>query len=217
MRVRGAHRRRGTRQRAGRPFRFRRGTQRARLAPGRQLLSTRDVSVAWLQEVPAHFHARYSALARSYRYLILNRDSRSALAAGRATWERRPLDARAHAGRGAGSAGRARLQRVPLHRVPGQVADAARGPHRGHAQRCVGHALDHRQCLSASHGAQRRRTAHGRGPWRVATGTRGDGAGEPGSPEQRCDCAARGPVPGGRAVSRPSSGFRRNPLLSAAP
>ena len=37
-------------------------------------------------------------LARSYRYLIFNRDSRSALAAGRATWERRPLDAaRMHA------------------------------------------------------------------------------------------------------------------------
>jgi tRNA pseudouridine38-40 synthase len=57
-----------------------------------------DVSVAWLREVPAQFHARFSALARSYRYLIFNRDSRSALAAGRATWERRPLDAeRMHA------------------------------------------------------------------------------------------------------------------------
>ena len=41
-----------------------------------------DVSVAWVREVPGHFHARYSALARSYRYLILNRDSRSALAVG---------------------------------------------------------------------------------------------------------------------------------------
>jgi tRNA pseudouridine38-40 synthase len=51
-----------------------------------------DVSVAWVRGVPEHFHARYSALARSYRYLILNRDSRSALAVGRATWERRPLD-----------------------------------------------------------------------------------------------------------------------------
>jgi len=57
-----------------------------------------DVSVAWLREVPGHFHARFSATARSYRYLIFNRDSRSALAAGRATWERRPLDAaRMHA------------------------------------------------------------------------------------------------------------------------
>jgi tRNA pseudouridine38-40 synthase len=51
-----------------------------------------DVSVVWLREVPAHFHARFSAAARSYRYVILNRDSRPALAAGRATWERRPLD-----------------------------------------------------------------------------------------------------------------------------
>lgn len=57
-----------------------------------------DVSVAWLREVPAQFHARYSARARSYRYVILNRDSRHALWAGRATWERRPLDApRMHA------------------------------------------------------------------------------------------------------------------------
>lgn len=51
-----------------------------------------DVSVVWLREVPAHFHARYSASARSYRYVILNRDSRPGLATGRATWERRPLD-----------------------------------------------------------------------------------------------------------------------------
>jgi tRNA pseudouridine38-40 synthase len=51
-----------------------------------------DVSVAWVREVPGQFHARFSATARSYRYVIFNRDSRSALAAGRATWERRPLD-----------------------------------------------------------------------------------------------------------------------------
>jgi len=57
-----------------------------------------DVSVAWVREVPEQFHARFSATARTYRYLIFNRDSRSALAAGRATWERRPLDAaRMHA------------------------------------------------------------------------------------------------------------------------
>jgi tRNA pseudouridine38-40 synthase len=52
-----------------------------------------DVSVAWVREVAPHFHARFSATARGYRYVIFNRDSRSALAAGRATWERRPLDA----------------------------------------------------------------------------------------------------------------------------
>jgi tRNA pseudouridine38-40 synthase len=52
-----------------------------------------DVSVIWIREVPEHFHARYAARARSYRYIILNRDSRPGLASGRATWERRPLDA----------------------------------------------------------------------------------------------------------------------------
>jgi tRNA pseudouridine38-40 synthase len=57
-----------------------------------------DVSAVWVREVPGHFHARYSAQSRSYRYLILNRDSRPGLAAGRATWERRALDAtRMHA------------------------------------------------------------------------------------------------------------------------
>jgi tRNA pseudouridine38-40 synthase len=55
----------------------------------------RDVSVLWVREVPPHFHARYAATARSYRYVILNRDSRPGLATGRATWERRPLHAEA--------------------------------------------------------------------------------------------------------------------------
>ncbi|HRX89827.1 MAG TPA: tRNA pseudouridine(38-40) synthase TruA [Steroidobacteraceae bacterium] len=51
------------------------------------------VSVLWAEVVPVEFHARFSALARTYRYLILNRNSRSALAAGRATWIHRPIDA----------------------------------------------------------------------------------------------------------------------------
>ena len=51
-----------------------------------------DVSLSWAVAVPAHFHARYSAEARSYRYLILNRSARSALSAQRAIWIHRPLD-----------------------------------------------------------------------------------------------------------------------------
>jgi tRNA pseudouridine38-40 synthase len=39
----------------------------------------RDVNVVWAQEMPEEFHARFSAVARSYRYIILNRMSRSAL------------------------------------------------------------------------------------------------------------------------------------------
>ena len=52
-----------------------------------------DVSVVWLREIAAHFHARFAATARSYRYVILNRESRPGLATGRMTWQRRPLDA----------------------------------------------------------------------------------------------------------------------------
>jgi len=53
------------------------------------------VSLRWVLPVPDHFHARYSATARVYRYLILNRAARSALADRRALCVHRPLDARA--------------------------------------------------------------------------------------------------------------------------
>lgn len=52
-----------------------------------------DVSLRWALPVADHFHARYSACSRSYRYLIINRPARSALAAGRALCVHRPLDA----------------------------------------------------------------------------------------------------------------------------
>lgn len=52
----------------------------------------RDVALRWSQPVPDHFHARYTATARTYRYCILNRSSRTALAASRASFIHRPLD-----------------------------------------------------------------------------------------------------------------------------
>jgi tRNA pseudouridine38-40 synthase len=52
----------------------------------------RDVALSWVMPVPAHFHARYSAEARTYRYLIVNRLARPALLAARAAWIHRPLD-----------------------------------------------------------------------------------------------------------------------------
>lgn len=52
-----------------------------------------DASVLWAREMDDDFHARFSAVGRSYRYLIHNRMARSALLAGRATWVYRPLDA----------------------------------------------------------------------------------------------------------------------------
>ena len=51
-----------------------------------------DISLQWVRLVPSHFHARYSALSRTYRYVILNRSARSALAAGRALLIHQTLD-----------------------------------------------------------------------------------------------------------------------------
>ncbi|MEO6079255.1 MAG: tRNA pseudouridine(38-40) synthase TruA [Steroidobacteraceae bacterium] len=49
------------------------------------------MALRWVRVVPAHFHARYSAQARSYRYCILNRSTRSALASGRSAFVYQPL------------------------------------------------------------------------------------------------------------------------------
>ncbi len=50
-----------------------------------------DVRVRWMQEVDDAFHARFTARARSYRYVILNRRVGSALERHRVGWEYRPL------------------------------------------------------------------------------------------------------------------------------
>jgi tRNA pseudouridine38-40 synthase len=54
-----------------------------------------DIAVLWAAPVQPEFHARYSALARSYRYVIQNRAVRPALARQRACWIHQPLDAAA--------------------------------------------------------------------------------------------------------------------------
>ncbi|MEJ2621818.1 MAG: tRNA pseudouridine(38-40) synthase TruA [Candidatus Thiodiazotropha sp.] len=51
-----------------------------------------DVSVCWAKLMPEDFHARFSAIGRHYRYLILNRAYRSALWRDRAVWIHQPLD-----------------------------------------------------------------------------------------------------------------------------
>lgn len=51
-----------------------------------------DINVLWVKPVANEFHARYSALSRSYRYVILNRPVRSALSRLGAWWVREPLD-----------------------------------------------------------------------------------------------------------------------------
>lgn len=54
-----------------------------------------DINLTWVRFVDEAFHARYSALSRTYRYLILNRLTRSALHRRRAWWIHQPLDAEA--------------------------------------------------------------------------------------------------------------------------
>lgn len=52
-------------------------------------------AVLWVQPVMDDFHARFSALARSYRYYICNRRARPAVYRQYSAWCHRPLDAKA--------------------------------------------------------------------------------------------------------------------------
>ena len=53
----------------------------------------RDIAVTWAQPVEDDFHARFSARARMYQYIIANQSVRPSIWAGRVSWELRPLDA----------------------------------------------------------------------------------------------------------------------------
>lgn len=52
----------------------------------------RDIRVVWAKPMTDDFHARFSAVARQYRYVIFNRSVHSAILAHRVTWESWPLD-----------------------------------------------------------------------------------------------------------------------------
>jgi len=51
-----------------------------------------SISILWAQTVDDEFHARFSAIARHYRYIILNRPIRSALLNKKVTWEYEDLN-----------------------------------------------------------------------------------------------------------------------------
>jgi tRNA pseudouridine38-40 synthase len=59
---------------------------------GVNALLPESVAVQWATPVDADFHARYSAVSRVYRYVLLNRPVRPALAARFAGWFHAPLD-----------------------------------------------------------------------------------------------------------------------------
>jgi len=50
-----------------------------------------DIAVQWAHAVPSSFHARASALARRYTYLLLESPVRPSLEAGRVGWVYRPM------------------------------------------------------------------------------------------------------------------------------
>lgn len=54
-----------------------------------------SIAVRWSREVPGDFHARFSALSRSYRYVLYNHAVRPALQHGKAGWFHLPLDVEA--------------------------------------------------------------------------------------------------------------------------
>ncbi|MDI6827810.1 MAG: tRNA pseudouridine(38-40) synthase TruA [Armatimonadota bacterium] len=57
-----------------------------RFRPALNGILPKDIRIKTVEQVPDRFHARYSAKARTYIYLILNRDIPSALL-GRYTWQ----------------------------------------------------------------------------------------------------------------------------------
>jgi tRNA pseudouridine38-40 synthase len=59
---------------------------------GVNALLPKSVAVLWAHYVPEDFHARFSAQARSYRYLLINRPVRSAVQYGKVGWFHAPLD-----------------------------------------------------------------------------------------------------------------------------
>jgi len=52
----------------------------------------KDIRILWARTVPEHFHSRFSALSRSYRYLVINSLIAPALFLGLASWHRKTLD-----------------------------------------------------------------------------------------------------------------------------
>jgi tRNA pseudouridine38-40 synthase len=59
---------------------------------GSNTLLPDPIAIRWARPVADHFHARYSALSRSYRYLIYNSPTRPALGMHRLTWQYRFLN-----------------------------------------------------------------------------------------------------------------------------
>lgn len=59
---------------------------------GVNALLPQDIAVLWVHAVPDEFHARFSAEARSYQYVLVNRPARVGVHHGKVGWFHQPLD-----------------------------------------------------------------------------------------------------------------------------
>jgi tRNA pseudouridine38-40 synthase len=59
---------------------------------GANALMPRDIAVLWAHEVGEDFHARFSAEARSYQYVLVNRPARVGVHHAKVGWFHQPLD-----------------------------------------------------------------------------------------------------------------------------
>jgi tRNA pseudouridine38-40 synthase len=59
---------------------------------GANALLPESIAVLWAHAVPDEFHARFSARARSYQYVLVNRPSRVGVHHGKVGWFHAPLD-----------------------------------------------------------------------------------------------------------------------------
>ena len=62
---------------------------------GANALLPRDIAVLWAHAVPDEFHARFSAQARSYQYVLVNRPARVGVHHAKVGWFHAPLDVEA--------------------------------------------------------------------------------------------------------------------------
>ncbi|MDT8363379.1 MAG: tRNA pseudouridine(38-40) synthase TruA [Nitrosomonas sp.] len=61
---------------------------------GVNALLSPTLSVLWAKEISHNFHARFSAIGRTYRYYLLNRPVRPGILKGKVGWIHDPLDLR---------------------------------------------------------------------------------------------------------------------------
>ena len=116
-----------------------------------------DVAVVAADEAPDGFHARFSATARSYRYVVVARRERAPLRRGGRSGGRGSVDVGALEVCAAALVGRARLHGLHAHRDPARGLHARDSRGRMGAARRRAALHRHRRLVPSAHGADARR------------------------------------------------------------